>query len=143
MNSLLQTLYHIPHFRRCVFDMKIGVEDPEFDPSKSIPLAMQRLFWQLQFSGDAVSTKKLTKSFGWGSDEAFVQHDVQELLRVLIDNLDEKMKVGTFFFSFPLDLHFFRSCVFEYLCVLCMCLCVKAVCLNILCLNAAGCTCAA
>lgn len=92
MNSLLQTLYHIPHFRRCVFDMKIGVEDPEFDPSKSIPLAMQRLFWQLQFSGDAVSTKKLTKSFGWGSDEAFVQHDVQELLRVLIDNLDEKMK---------------------------------------------------
>ena len=90
MNSLLQTLYHIPGFRRSVYHMHMAHVE---DPSRNIPLALQRLFWQLQFSNDSVSTKQLTKSFGWGAMDAFVQHDVQELLRVLTDNLDEKMKV--------------------------------------------------
>jgi hypothetical protein len=36
----------------------------------------------------------LTKplSFGWDALDAFTQHDVQELDRVLCDNLEEKMK---------------------------------------------------
>jgi len=62
-------------------------------PRCSVPAPSQRLFWQLQFSPDAPSTKLLTKSFGWGAMESFVQHDVQELLRVLTDNLESKMKV--------------------------------------------------
>jgi hypothetical protein len=41
-----------------------------------------------------VSTKDLTKSFGWSSMDAFMQHDVQELNRVLCEKLEEKMKVG-------------------------------------------------
>jgi ubiquitin carboxyl-terminal hydrolase 7 len=48
---------------------------------------------QLQFSKTSVGTKDLTKSFGWGSMDSFMQHDVQELNRVLVDNLQEKMKV--------------------------------------------------
>jgi ubiquitin carboxyl-terminal hydrolase 7 len=40
-----------------------------------------------------VGTKELTKSFGWDSYESFIQHDVQELNRVLCDNLERKMKV--------------------------------------------------
>lgn len=40
-----------------------------------------------------VSTKDLTKSFGWGVSDMFQQHDVQELNRVLCDKLEEKMKV--------------------------------------------------
>ena len=39
-----------------------------------------------------VGTKKLTKSFGWESLDSFMQHDVQELCRVLLDNLESKMK---------------------------------------------------
>jgi ubiquitin carboxyl-terminal hydrolase 7 len=35
------------------------------DPEKSIPLAMQRIFYKLQYSDTSVSTKQLTKSFGW------------------------------------------------------------------------------
>jgi hypothetical protein len=50
---------------------------------------------QLQFSKTSVGTKDLTKSFGWGSMDSFMQHDVQELNRVLVDNLQEKMMVGT------------------------------------------------
>ncbi len=35
------------------------------DSSKSVPLALQRVFYELQFSDKPVGTKKLTKSFGW------------------------------------------------------------------------------
>lgn len=47
----------------------------------------------MQFGDASVSTKDLTKSFGWDTMEGFMQHDVQELNRVLCDNLEEKMKV--------------------------------------------------
>jgi ubiquitin carboxyl-terminal hydrolase 7 len=61
-------------------------------PEKSIPLALQALFYKMQFHDHAASTKDLTKSFGWDTAESFQQHDVQELNRVLCDKLDEKMK---------------------------------------------------
>ena len=35
------------------------------DAAKSVPLALQRVFYELQFSDKPVGTKKLTKSFGW------------------------------------------------------------------------------
>ena len=43
-------------------------------------------------SDKAVGTKKLTKSFGWDTMDVFMQHDVQEMSRVLLDNLEMKMK---------------------------------------------------
>ncbi|KAH3762718.1 5-methyltetrahydropteroyltriglutamate--homocysteine S-methyltransferase [Pelomyxa schiedti] len=56
----------------------------------SIPLHLQKLFLRLQTSEKrAVQTKGLTKSFGWNDAEAFTQHDVQELCRVLFDALEE------------------------------------------------------
>lgn len=64
----------------------------EDDPECSVALAMQRVFYELQFSVLPVGTKKLTKSFGWDSVDSFLQHDVQELCRVLLDNLESKMK---------------------------------------------------
>ena len=48
---------------------------------------------QLQFGDGSVSTKDLTKSFGWDTYDAFMQHDVQELNRVLQEKLEDKMKV--------------------------------------------------
>ena len=35
------------------------------DPENSIPLSLQRIFFKLQYSDASVSTKQLTKSFGW------------------------------------------------------------------------------
>jgi ubiquitin carboxyl-terminal hydrolase 7 len=46
----------------------------------------------LQFTQGPVSTKDLTRSFGWDTMDAFQQHDVQELNRILCDRLEEKMK---------------------------------------------------
>ncbi|KAH7944113.1 hypothetical protein HPB52_015798 [Rhipicephalus sanguineus] len=62
------------------------------DSSKSVALALQRVFYELQFSDRPVGTKKLTKSFGWETLDSFMQHDVQELCRVLLDNMESKMK---------------------------------------------------
>lgn len=75
-------------------------------------LALQRVFYHLQTSDQSVGkyfkplnkykisnetlsgTTELTKSFGWKSLDSFLQHDVQEFNRVLIDKLESKMKVS-------------------------------------------------
>jgi hypothetical protein len=62
-------------------------------PSGNIPLALQSLFYKLQHCDNSVATKELTKSFGWDSYDSFMQHDVQELNRVLCEKLENKMKV--------------------------------------------------
>ncbi|XP_058105758.1 ubiquitin C-terminal hydrolase 12 isoform X4 [Magnolia sinica] len=89
MNSLLQTLYHIPYFRKAVYHMPTTENDM---PSGSIPLALQSLFYKLQYTDNSVATKELTKSFGWDTYDSFMQHDVQELNRVLCEKLEDKMK---------------------------------------------------
>ncbi|XWS08168.1 hypothetical protein CRYUN_Cryun41cG0057300 [Craigia yunnanensis] len=89
MNSLLQTLYHIPYFRKAVYHMPTTENDM---PSGSIPLALQSLFYKLQYNDTSVATKELTKSFGWDTYDSFMQHDVQELNRVLCEKLEDKMK---------------------------------------------------
>ncbi|CAA6658468.1 unnamed protein product [Spirodela intermedia] len=89
MNSLLQTLYHIPYFRKSVYHMPTTENDM---PTGSIPLALQSLFYKLQYSERSVGTRELTKSFGWDTYDSFMQHDVQELNRVLSEKLEDKMK---------------------------------------------------
>jgi ubiquitin C-terminal hydrolase len=87
LNSLIQSLYMTPAFRRAVFQWRY---DPQTDkPEKEcIPLQLQRLFARLLLSEyRSVETTELTQSFGWDTKESFIQHDVQELLRVLFDAL--------------------------------------------------------
>ncbi|KAF5402852.1 Ubiquitin carboxyl-terminal hydrolase 7 [Paragonimus heterotremus] len=88
LNSLLQALYCTNKLRRAVFLMPTESDDAQ----TSVPLALQRVFYELQFSDRAVGTKKLTRSFGWATLDSFMQHDAQELCRVLLDNLENKMK---------------------------------------------------
>ncbi|KAG0226956.1 hypothetical protein BGW42_003276 [Actinomortierella wolfii] len=77
MNSLLQSLFFTNYFRKAVFE--IPTEDDE--PTKSVSLALQRVFYQLTHSTQPVGTNELTRSFGWNSLESFMQHDVQEFNR--------------------------------------------------------------
>ena len=74
LNSLLQTLYHVPAFRKAVY--RIPTREDE-DARSSIAVSMQRLFYYLQHGDHAQSTSDLTHAFGWDSFEAFQQHDVQ------------------------------------------------------------------
>jgi len=88
MNSLLQVLYFTNLLRKAVYKMPTESDDSQ----KSVALALQRVFHELQFLDKPVGTKKLTKSFGWETLDSFMQHDVQEFLRVLLDKLESKMK---------------------------------------------------
>lgn len=90
MNSLLQALFHISAFRRAVYSMPTDADDQ--NKTSSIALALQRIFYRLQVGNKSVGTKELTKAFGWDARDAFTQHDVQELNRVLCDTLERKMK---------------------------------------------------
>lgn len=91
MNSLLQTLYMLSGFRKAVYNMPLP--EPGNDNSGSyLSYALQKVFYELQFSPTVVKTKKLTESFGWDTTDAFTQHDVQELKLILCDELAEKMK---------------------------------------------------
>uniref|UniRef100_A0A8C1NGT5 Ubiquitin carboxyl-terminal hydrolase 47 n=1 Tax=Cyprinus carpio TaxID=7962 RepID=A0A8C1NGT5_CYPCA len=91
LNSLLQTLFMTPEFRNALY--KWEFEDSEEDPVNSIPYQLQRLFVLLQTSKKrAIETTDVTRSFGWDSSEAWQQHDVQELCRVMFDALEQKWK---------------------------------------------------
>ncbi|ETO25270.1 Ubiquitin carboxyl-terminal hydrolase family protein, partial [Reticulomyxa filosa] len=59
---------------------------------KKVIIQLRQLFAQLQ-NGDAdsVSTKEITKSFGWLNKEATVQHDAHELNRILLDAIERSI----------------------------------------------------
>ncbi|XP_015277115.1 PREDICTED: ubiquitin carboxyl-terminal hydrolase 47 isoform X1 [Gekko japonicus] len=91
LNSLLQTLFMTPEFRNALYRWEF--EESEEDPVTSIPFQLQRLFVLLQTSKKrAIETTDVTRSFGWDSSEAWQQHDVQELCRVMFDALEQKWK---------------------------------------------------
>jgi len=93
MNSLLQSLFHLQALRNAVYKMPTqDIEKAIMPGNNSVSLALQRVFYLLQNDKKSVQTKELTTAFGWDSMETFTQHDVQELLRLLLDNLEEKMK---------------------------------------------------
>ena len=92
LNSLLQALYMTPEFRNALYNWEY-VNGSEKDEANSIPYQLQKLFLNLQTSTEsAVETTALTKSFGWDSTEAWQQHDIQELCRVMFDALEQKFK---------------------------------------------------
>ena len=91
MNSLLQSLYMTPEFRQAVYEMPL--ETCVEKQKDSICFQLQCLFANMQLSDQScVETKGLTQSFGWAGAEAFEQHDVQELCRVLFDELESRLK---------------------------------------------------
>lgn len=112
LNSLIQVLYLTPEFRKMIYRFPRPYEkllsikldhkenstnsvntEEEVNPKKDIIFQMQLLFAKMQFANvSCVSTAGLTTSFGWDNSDIFVQHDVQELNRVLCDKLEEKMK---------------------------------------------------
>lgn len=57
----------------------------------SIPRQLQVLFARLELSAKAaIPTQNLTKSFGWKSEDAFEQHDLDELVTVLLEALERR-----------------------------------------------------
>ncbi|KAI1615479.1 ubiquitin thiolesterase [Exophiala viscosa] len=88
LNSLIQSLYFTDAFRKAVYQIPT---EQEANRSNSA-WTLQRLFYRLQKDKFAVSTNELTASFGWDTRQIFEQQDVQELSRILMENLEKKMK---------------------------------------------------
>ncbi|CEF68480.1 Ubiquitin carboxyl-terminal hydrolase 47 [Strongyloides ratti] len=88
LNSLIQSLYMTPEFRNAVFAWKSS-DLSLIDQGKSIAFQLQKLFLLLLTSDQrALETKDLTASFGWNSNEAYDQHDVQEFCHIMFDALE-------------------------------------------------------
>lgn len=86
-NSLLQALFHNDFFRYMILSWRY---EPDLHGSKEkcIPLQLQILFARMLFSLHSIeTTKALTDSFAWDDDEIFLQHDAQEMLKILFDAL--------------------------------------------------------
>lgn len=97
LNSLLQSYFSTKNFRKLVYQIPptnaeepVSSNTPSDNPS--VALSLQKTFYLLSNSNDPVSTMELTKAFGWDSSDAFTQHDVQELNRILMDKLELAMK---------------------------------------------------
>ncbi|CZT50859.1 related to human ubiquitin-specific protease [Rhynchosporium secalis] len=88
LNSLIQSLYFTNAFRKAVYQIPTQNEET----LQNSAYTLQRLFYQLQSSNNAVGTNELTKSFGWETRHIFEQQDVQELSRKLMERMEEKMK---------------------------------------------------
>ena len=94
MNSLLQSLYMTPEFRQLIYSFNYQ-EELHGNKDYSIPYQLQRLFTNLQLSRNSfVSTKSLTKSFGWESSQSFEQQDSSEFSRVLYDAIEQSFHLA-------------------------------------------------
>ncbi|KAI9834557.1 MAG: hypothetical protein M1819_002933 [Sarea resinae] len=88
LNSLLQSLYFTNAFRKAIYQIPTEHEASRANSA----YALQRLFYQIQTQDHAVSTQELTASFGWETRHIFEQQDVQELSRILMERMEERMK---------------------------------------------------
>ncbi|CAK7566617.1 MAG: ubiquitin-specific protease ubp15 [Sporothrix epigloea] len=88
LNSLLQSLYFTNAFRKAIY----GIPTESEENQNNSAYTLQRLFYQLQTSKADVGTNELTKSFGWESRHIYMQQDVQELCRKLMERMEVKMK---------------------------------------------------
>uniref|UniRef100_A0A1B0AFB3 Ubiquitin carboxyl-terminal hydrolase 7 n=1 Tax=Glossina pallidipes TaxID=7398 RepID=A0A1B0AFB3_GLOPL len=88
MNSFLQSIYFTNELRRIVYKIPTEADNA----TDSVGLALQYIFYELQFSDKSVGTKKLTESFGLEMLHFFTQYDMQKFSRILFDELESKVK---------------------------------------------------
>ncbi len=84
MNSMLQTLYSLGQLREAIYQM---------EPSKNeVIVGLQRIFYNLQTSREAVYTTELLQAFGWDRVQRNLQQDAGEFWMMLSDCLEREMK---------------------------------------------------
>ncbi|GKT35472.1 Ubiquitin-specific peptidase 40 like protein [Aduncisulcus paluster] len=86
LNSLLQAIFHVQPFRKFIVALSFP---PAICP---VLREFQNLFRSMMISSSSVSTRALTKAFGWRGDDVFIQHDVNELFLLLFERIEVELK---------------------------------------------------
>lgn len=86
LNSALESLYHIPYFRSCMYNVNVATLR-----RKDVVEALQSLFAALQLKYPGVTTVPLTNAFRWTSEELRHQHDVHEMILILFDCIEKQI----------------------------------------------------
>lgn len=90
LNTLIQTLLHTPEFTYRLFNLTKTVRKENL---KRMIQELLNLFQALiSNGGGAISSKPLTDSFGWTEDEVCVHQDIQELNRLLFEQIEIALK---------------------------------------------------
>ena len=109
LNSLLQTLFMIPEFRNKIYEV---AKEPGA-PKGSVSYELFEVFLRLQIAQRKdVTTTSLTKTFGWDERDAFEQHDVQELARKMLEEVEKDSRA--LHPDSPSILELFEGKCFEY-----------------------------
>lgn len=82
ISSFIQVLYHLRIFRRSI--LAAALEPGSHD----ITAGLAETFYDLMTKPTA-STRVLTSSFGYNTQEVLVQHDLHELSRLLLDKIEK------------------------------------------------------
>lgn len=83
LNSILQSLFHLPYFRKIVYKIPLN---------SAFVFELQKLFFMLQLSDKPVSTLDFTFSLEWNTINLGSQNDVQEFWKIFQDKLEQSMK---------------------------------------------------
>lgn len=98
LNSIIQVFYHLRAFRRAIYKASLDqrgeqeeVDDKATMQQRDVTRALGLTFYDMQTSNIACSTGTLTKAFGWDSNEVFIQEDLHELTRMLLDQVEGRL----------------------------------------------------
>lgn len=94
LNSILQAFFHLPIFRRLLFQMDV---DKNADQQSNIIWNLRQLFAQMSETTEAVSTRQLTNAFGWNDNQVVdSEQDLFEFYGRILNLLEEKLKKTRF-----------------------------------------------
>ncbi|CAD8126154.1 unnamed protein product [Paramecium sonneborni] len=118
LNSLIQSYYMSPEFRKVILQLPLCKETIENSANLAqnesrnrFLLEFQKLFIQLQnLQSKATSTEALTSSFGWNDGQQMWQQDVSDANKVLFETLDRSL-YGTPYVIAP----FYKGVVFHHI----------------------------
>lgn len=86
LSSALQSLFHVPYFRSCIYNVQVQTLRRQ-----EVTTALQSLFGALQLKYPCVSTVPLTTAFKWSKEEVRHQHDVHEMILILLDCIEKQV----------------------------------------------------
>jgi ubiquitin C-terminal hydrolase len=88
LNSVLQSLFHCPAFRRLIYSL--DARTLPFVDRENVVLNLQILFRDMQTSPRDCNPDALMTSFGFRREQRHEQQDATEMWVVLVDNLRQK-----------------------------------------------------